>query len=158
MLVSFGEEMSEKSVHEMFKFQVSPSTLNFDSFSFLRGSLYLCHCTVLIKFCVLDTTTGLISGPVLNHFNPLSIRGSIPEVEYTLIEAATNNFSESNILGRVGCQPLYKAHFSFGSLAAVKRLDSREPRCERAFEVLCTHPAMLIFIVFSSTPLDSLCS
>ncbi|ONK59588.1 uncharacterized protein A4U43_C08F8010 [Asparagus officinalis] len=75
-----------------------------------------------------------IEGPVLNRFNPLSIRGSIPEIEYTLIQSATNNFSQNNILAKEGHGSLYKAHFNFFSLAAVKKYDCKEPCCERAFE------------------------
>lgn len=81
-----------------------------------------------------DTSRGQPVAPILNHFNPMSIRGSIPEVEYRLIEAATNGFSENDILGRgtFGC--VYKAGFNLGASVAVKKLDAKEPYCESVFE------------------------
>lgn len=108
-----------------------------DSFTFRKDPQYLSSVNCKQKFHDIDTTaTLMLSRPVLNRFNPLSIRGSIPEVEYTLIEAATNDFSENNILETEGHGVWYKAHFNFGTLAAVKKLECKEPCCERAFEVL----------------------
>jgi len=54
-------------------------------------------------------------------------------VEYSFLEYATNNFSESNILGKGGFGSVYKACFDGGVLAAVKKIEGGS---EREFEVI----------------------
>ncbi|XP_073002911.1 probable receptor-like protein kinase At1g80640 [Typha latifolia] len=81
-------------------------------------------------------TRGIALGPLLSKFNSLRVskKGLLPMVEYPLLELATNEFSESNILGEGGFGRVYKAFFEGGVLAAVKRLDGNEQHCEKEFE------------------------
>ncbi|KAF8407206.1 hypothetical protein HHK36_006333 [Tetracentron sinense] len=77
------------------------------------------------------------SGPILGKFNSLRMigkKGSVSGIEYHLIEAATNNFRESNILGEGGFGCVYKARFDDNFIAAVKRLDNGGQDVEREFE------------------------
>lgn len=85
-----------------------------------------------------DAAKGLSLGPILGKFNSLRANGkkdSVTVMEYHLLVAATNNFSESNVLGEGGSGRVYKACFNENFLAAVKRLDRNGQEGEREFEV-----------------------
>ena len=60
-----------------------------------------------------------------------SRKGLVAMIEYPVLEAATGKFSESNVLGVGGFGCVYKAVFDGGVTAAVKRLESGGPECER---------------------------
>ncbi|KAJ4957561.1 hypothetical protein NE237_024672 [Protea cynaroides] len=77
------------------------------------------------------------SGPILGKLNSLRTtgkKGSVPAIEYHMLEAATNNFRESNVLGEGGFGYVYKACFNDNLLAAVKRLDGSGQGAEKEFE------------------------
>ncbi|XP_021906618.1 probable receptor-like protein kinase At1g80640 [Carica papaya] len=61
-------------------------------------------------------------------------KGSIAVIEYQFLEAATNNFQESNILGECGQGRLYRGSFDETFLAAIKRLDGGGQDVDREFE------------------------
>lgn len=85
-----------------------------------------------------DASKGISLGPILGKFNSLRANGkkdSVTVIEYHLLAPATNNFSESNVLGEGGSGRVYKARFSEHFLAAVKRLDRCGQDAEREFEV-----------------------
>ncbi|ERN10358.1 hypothetical protein AMTRI_Chr12g270980 [Amborella trichopoda] len=84
-----------------------------------------------------ETTKGTTLGPFLSKFNSLRMngkKGSVSVIEYAFLEASTNNFSSSNILGEGGSGRIYKARFDDNILAAVKKLDSVGPESEHEFE------------------------
>lgn len=62
-------------------------------------------------------------------------KGSIALMEYQLLEAATNNFQENNLLGEGGHGRVYKAHFNDKFHAAVKKLEGIGQDVQREFEV-----------------------
>lgn len=62
-------------------------------------------------------------------------KGSVAVIDYTLLESATNNFSQSNILGEGGFGSVFKARFNDNCLAAVKKIDSGGQDSEKEFEV-----------------------
>ncbi|AQL04524.1 Protein kinase superfamily protein [Zea mays] len=74
--------------------------------------------------------------PILSKFNSLktSRKGLVAMIEYPSLEAATGEFSESNVLGVGGFGCVYKAVFDGGVTAAVKRLEGGGPECEKEFE------------------------
>lgn len=63
-------------------------------------------------------------------------RSSVAIFDYELLEAATNNFSQSNDLGESGSGHVYKARFDEKLLATVKKLDDASPDDERKFNVI----------------------
>ncbi|CAA3016884.1 probable receptor kinase At1g80640 [Olea europaea subsp. europaea] len=84
-----------------------------------------------------DAAKGISLGPILDKFTSLRIgskKGSIGDIEYSLLVAATNNFHEDNILGEGGSGHVYKAHFDNDLHAAVKRLSAGGQVAEREFE------------------------
>ncbi|KAJ0984308.1 hypothetical protein J5N97_002664 [Dioscorea zingiberensis] len=84
-----------------------------------------------------DAAGILPLGPIFSKFNSVKTtprRGSMAMVDYALLEAVTNNFSDSNVLGQGGFGCVYKAQFEEGVLAAVKKLDGGGHECERVFE------------------------
>ncbi|XP_048234462.1 probable receptor-like protein kinase At1g80640 [Ricinus communis] len=84
----------------------------------------------------LDAGNGHTLSPILDKFNSLRMvgkKGSIAVMEYQLLEAATNNFRENNLLGEGGHGSIYKARFSDKLLAAVKKLEGGQD-VEREFQ------------------------
>lgn len=78
-------------------------------------------------------------GPIFSKFNTVKTtprKGSMAMVDFALLEAVTNNFSDSNVLGQGGFGCVYKAQFEEGVLAAVKKLDGGGYECVREFEVI----------------------
>lgn len=60
-------------------------------------------------------------------------RSSVAIFDYQLLEAATNSFNTSNIMGESGSRIVYRAHFDEHFQAAVKKADSD---ADREFEVM----------------------
>ncbi|KAL2462136.1 Protein kinase superfamily protein [Abeliophyllum distichum] len=84
-----------------------------------------------------EAARGISLGPILDKFASLRIgskKGSIAEIEYQLLVAATNNFHEDNILGEGGSGHIYKAHFDNDLHAAVKKLSAGGQVAQREFE------------------------
>ncbi|MCL7049716.1 hypothetical protein MKW94_008074, partial [Papaver nudicaule] len=86
-----------------------------------------------------DGIKGLSLGPILGKFGSMKMggnkKGSVAMIEYQLIEAATDKFNESNILGEGGFGCVYRAHFDDDNLiAAVKRLNCERQDAETEFE------------------------
>ncbi|WRX26996.1 Protein kinase domain - like 10 [Theobroma cacao] len=84
-----------------------------------------------------EPAKALSLSPIVDRFNSLwmaSKKGSVAVIEYQLLEVATNNFQESNVLGEGGRGRVYKAHFDEKFLAAVKKLDGGGQDAEREFE------------------------
>lgn len=67
-----------------------------------------------------------------NYSRMADKKSSVAIFDYQLLEAATNNFSTSNIMGESGSRIMYRARFDEHFLAAVKKADSD---ADREFEV-----------------------
>uniref|UniRef100_A0A0E0L0Z6 Protein kinase domain-containing protein n=1 Tax=Oryza punctata TaxID=4537 RepID=A0A0E0L0Z6_ORYPU len=83
-----------------------------------------------------DAAKGIKLVPILSRFNSvkMSRKRLVGMFEYPSLEAATDKFSESNVLGVGGFGRVYKAAFDAGVTAAVKRLDGGGPDSEKEFE------------------------
>ncbi|KAK3188611.1 hypothetical protein Dsin_028172 [Dipteronia sinensis] len=84
-----------------------------------------------------DAGKGLALTPIVERFNSLMVAGkkdSVAVIEYHLLEAATNNFGESNVLGEGGRGRVYEAHFNEKFLAAVKRIEGGGQDVQKEFE------------------------
>ncbi|KAI0492310.1 hypothetical protein KFK09_026581 [Dendrobium nobile] len=82
-------------------------------------------------------TKGLPLGPIFSKFNSLKMmkkKELIAMIEYSSLESATKNFSETNILeeGRLG--RVYQSCFDGGVVAAVMKLDGYGQEYERMFD------------------------
>ncbi|CAK9310364.1 unnamed protein product [Citrullus colocynthis] len=85
----------------------------------------------------LEASKGMPLNPIISRFNSLRLanfKGSVSTIDYKLLEAATDNFSKSNVLGEGGTGHVYKACFNDKLLAAVKKMDNGGPDAEREFE------------------------
>ncbi|KAL0561968.1 hypothetical protein IC582_002414 [Cucumis melo] len=85
----------------------------------------------------LEASKGTALNPIISRFNSLRLanfKGSVSTIDYKLLEAATDNFSKSNVLGEGGSGHVYKACFNDKLLAAVKRIDNGGLDAEREFE------------------------
>lgn len=93
------------------------------------------------------------------EFNSLRLgsrKGSVVGFNYQLLEAATNKFSESNILGEGSSGPVYRASFDGKFIAAVKKVNGLRQDAERVFEVIPSKTgsefSFLIMIIFLRFP------
>ncbi|KAE7997256.1 hypothetical protein FH972_001904 [Carpinus fangiana] len=85
----------------------------------------------------LEAGKGMSLSPIMVRFNSLRMvnkKSSIAIFDYQSLEAATNNFQESNVLGDGGSGRIYKARFDEKFLAAVKRIDGLRQNTAREFE------------------------
>lgn len=77
--------------------------------------------------------------PMMVRFNSLTMvdkKSAVAIFDYQSLEAATNNFHESNVIGEGSSGRIYKARFDEKFLAAVKRIDGFRLGVEREFEVI----------------------
>ncbi|AQK69087.1 Phytosulfokine receptor [Zea mays] len=81
-------------------------------------------------------TARIAFAPMLNSFGSYKTtkKSAAAMMDYTSLEAATENFSESNVLGFGGFGSVYKANFDGRFAAAVKRLDGGAHDCKKEFE------------------------
>lgn len=90
-------------------------------------------------FFFVDVEKGTGLAPFLGKFKSMrtvSKEGCASFMDYKMLEKATNNFHEGNILGEGGFGCVYKAQFDDDSYAAVKKLDCASQDAEKEFEVL----------------------
>lgn len=82
-------------------------------------------------------TKGFVLAPFIGKHSSLKInrtKGSVSLMDYKLLETATNNFRESDILGVGGFGCVYKARLDENVYAAVKRLEGESPDSIREFD------------------------
>ncbi|KAJ7962786.1 Receptor-like kinase [Quillaja saponaria] len=83
----------------------------------------------------LEAASGVPLNPIVVRLNSLMMgnkKCSLAIFDYQLLEAATNSFCKSNILGEGGSGDVFEAHFDENFQAAVKRISSHDG--EREFE------------------------
>ncbi|XP_010665794.1 probable receptor-like protein kinase At1g80640 isoform X2 [Beta vulgaris subsp. vulgaris] len=70
----------------------------------------------------------------LNSLKNSKSRGSISNLDYKLLEAATGNFDEDNVLGVGGFGCVYKAKLDGNCYVAVKKINGGGQEAEKEFE------------------------
>ncbi|KAL0429749.1 UNVERIFIED_CONTAM: putative receptor-like protein kinase [Sesamum radiatum] len=104
--------------------------------SLLGGILLLLSCFSLYRLKRLkecnaksnqssDAGRGISLVPILDKLTSRKIggkKGSVTDIEYQLLAAATNNFEEGNVVGEGGLGRVYKAYFNDHLRAAVKKI------------------------------------
>ncbi|KAK1582116.1 hypothetical protein Q3G72_011984 [Acer saccharum] len=61
----------------------------------------------------------------------------VPLIDMSTIAAATNNFSQANMIGKGGFGPVYKGNLSTGQEIAVKRLSNNSGQGVEEFKSEC---------------------
>ncbi|XP_078443849.1 putative receptor-like protein kinase At1g80640 [Wolffia australiana] len=97
-------------------------------------------------------------GPIMSKFNSSKAvkKGSVCVIDHALLQAATNNFSESNVLSEGGSGYVYKACLDGGVLVTVKKMGNGRENFEREFEnemdLLCRlrHPNIVSLVGYSN--------
>ncbi|CAA7049643.1 unnamed protein product [Microthlaspi erraticum] len=91
--------------------------------------------TVLFLVCVAVSRVRVKKARTVHETNKddITTAGSL-QFDFKAIEAATDNFSESNKLGQGGFGAVYKGTFPSGVQVAVKRLSKTSGQGEREFE------------------------
>ncbi|KAK9922999.1 hypothetical protein M0R45_031435 [Rubus argutus] len=85
----------------------------------------------------IEVPKGTPLSALMVEFNSLRLgsrKGSVVGFNYQLLEAATNKFSESNVLGEGSSGPVYRASFDGKFIAVVKKVDGLRQDAEREFE------------------------
>ncbi|KZV22607.1 putative receptor-like protein kinase [Dorcoceras hygrometricum] len=85
-----------------------------------------------------DVAKGISFGPILDRFSSLKTsgkKGSTALIDYQVLVAATNNFSENNVLGEGGLGRVFEARFNNNLRAAVKEIFVDGQEAEREFEL-----------------------
>ncbi|KAL6953915.1 hypothetical protein U1Q18_044057 [Sarracenia purpurea var. burkii] len=88
--------------------------------------------------CSPDSLNGLSLSPFTGKYDSLRLssnKGAISLMDYKLLETATGNFQESNILGEGGFGCVYKAQLEDNIQVAVKRLDGVSQDAIAEFEL-----------------------
>ncbi|KAG4955299.1 hypothetical protein AAZX31_15G004400 [Glycine max] len=123
---------------------VACSTLLGGVFLFLLYVWFRRHknlrCSKSISQETIETAKGETISSVnakLNYSRMADKRSSVAIFDYQLLEAATNSFSTSNIMGESGSRIVYRARFDEHFQAAVKKAESD---ADREFELL--HPKL----------------
>ena len=106
--------------------------------SFLISMNVVHQLMMLFSLCRFEEVSKSTTMNPISRFNSLRLanfKGSVSMIDYKLLEAATDNFSKSNVLDEGSTGHVYKARFDDKMLAAVKRIDCGGPDAEREFEV-----------------------
>lgn len=85
-----------------------------------------------------DVEKGVSVTPFLGKFNSLrmvSNRGSVPLIDYKILEKSTKSFGDDNLLGKGGFGRVYKALLEDNKHVAVKKLDCEAEDARKEFEV-----------------------
>lgn len=109
-----------------------------------------------LMYLIEDGTRGGGGGVSILLFSKFHSSGSgsaVSMIEYPLLEAATNNFEDNNVVGQGGFGCVYKACFDNNIVAAVKRMNTggqgQGHSAETEFQVLTHFPVDVPLVCLS---------
>lgn len=82
-----------------------------------------------------DVKGGCLYGANLSRGDPAEKYRGVQVFTYRELEAATERFSEANVIGNGGFGVFYRGVLSDGTVAAIKRLHRDGKQGERAFRM-----------------------
>uniref|UniRef100_A0A2P2JRS6 Protein kinase domain-containing protein n=3 Tax=Rhizophora mucronata TaxID=61149 RepID=A0A2P2JRS6_RHIMU len=99
------------------------------------SSRFIAHATInFTSSPVVDVKGGCLYGGNLGHKPPRKYKG-VQVFTFKEIEAATNQFSEANVIGNGGYGVVYRGVLGDGTVAAIKMLHRNRKQGERAFRI-----------------------
>ncbi|KAK9280085.1 hypothetical protein L1049_013770 [Liquidambar formosana] len=84
-----------------------------------------------------DAEKGLALAPILGKFSSVKMagkKGSVPFIDYKILEKGTNNFQDGEILGEGGFGCVYKARLDDNFYVAVKKINGGGQDAEKEFQ------------------------